>query len=404
MNNEQLKLQKDLELKVIRHAMTSKECLNEVSGFEFSSMELKQTMEKIKVCMDVNGECNLPLLKLSGFNAIALEGELYSHEHSNINRVMSAGRASMSRIKLQELMFITANKMEDYSKPVDVLLTEALNEIEYLAKTNTTKPLFELIPLSKIVPTETEWINRDWIPIPKKAVTLITAKGGTGKSYVTLQMMIRFLGAEGNENKRAFGWFSEDPIGVTRLRAENICTMCGVGKEVLDRLVLLGSEQEVYHLYNTDGVTSAFIQMKRLLSDYELIVLDPLIGFYGEDENNNSHARAFMNGLNAWVNKENKAVVVIHHSSKNDEGQGARGAGAFADAARLSYSISRTKPDGKSVKEASSDNLFFNIFKDNYGAKYYLKYDEYRVFPATVSGAELTITDNSESTKKEFSI
>ncbi len=392
MNVEQLELQKKVELQLLCHAMVDPETFEEVSSkYTFNLGAYQQAMPKIGKCIEANGICNVELLKLSGFNSVELEPLLHPHKLGNIENNIRVAKTSAGRIGLAQVLKMGADKMEDYSKGIDVLLDEILDEVEFLSRTNTPKPLFELTPLSKAVATDTEWIGTNWLPIPKRAVTLITAKGGTGKSFVVLQILIKYLSE--HQDKKAFAWLSEDPIGVTLVRARNICTDIGISLDILDRLMVVGSENEVPHLYNSKGVTNAFIQTKRLLKDYELVVIDPLIAFYGEDENNNSHARAFMNVFTAWVNREDKAVILIHHSKKGDEDQGARGAGAFVDAARLTYTLSRFH----NKKEAEDQNLFITVGKDNYNAKQHLGHNtvQRRVFPL-----KLTITDNSESKNK----
>lgn len=377
MNETNLNNLRVIELKILRHAMSSSDALDEVkSKYNFSLVENSQTLKAIEECHTNNNECNLSLMKLSGFNAPAVETELYAEETATLDKIIDISHSIIKREGIIGLLRETAVKLETDFRPIDVHLDVIMGDIEHINKTHTSKPLFDMTPLSKASAVEVEWITPGWIPIPRRAVTLITAKGGTGKSFVTLQIMLRFLA--GNKDKKAFGWFSEDPIGLTKIRADSICRMANIDEEAMNRLTIVGSEQDVHHLYNSDGLTSEFMQVKRILKHHDLIVLDPLIGFYGEDENNNSHARSFMNGLNAWVNKENKAIIVIHHSKKGDEAQSARGAGAFADAARLSYSLTKEKGS----KDALEDNLFVNVFKDNYGARYHLgDKEQFRVFP-----------------------
>lgn len=286
-----------------------------------------------------------------------------------------------------------ASKM-DTNEAMDFLTKVKEDTAEY------EKPLFDLIPLSRAVAVDTEWIGTNWLPIPKKAVTLLTAQGGTGKSFVALQALLRYL--NDHPGKKAFAWLSEDPIGVTLTRARSICIAMQIPTAVLDRLVAVGSETEVHHFYNSDGETPSFGKMKQLLKDFGMVLIDPLIAFYGEDENNNSHARAFMNMFTAWVNKEDKAVVMIHHSKKGDADQGPRGAGAFVDASRLSYSLNKFFGTGESKKFPKDNHLFITVGKDNYNAKQFLKGDA--VFERKIFPFELVITGNSGSRNKKVRV
>ena len=314
---------------------------------------------------------------------------------SNIDAYVQKIKNTKARNSLSQALS-NASKIEGVEDKINYIQDVIDNTKSY------TKPLFELIPASKVIATETDWIGTNWLPIPKRAVTLLTAKGGTGKSFVALQALLRYLNENGS--KKAFAWLSEDPIGVSVTRARNICFDLGYSTGILDRLMLIGSETEVPHLYNSDGVASAFTQMKQLLKEFEFVVIDPLIAFYGEDENSNSHARAFMNAFTAWVNKEDKAVILIHHSKKGDDDQGSRGAGAFVDASRLTYSLSREAynvADPKTPKTPKPQCLFVSVGKDNYNAKKHLTSEtvQRKVFPFEL---ELPLTSNSESTNKDL--
>ena len=113
-----------------------------------------------------------------------------------------------------------------------------------------------------------------------------------------------------------------------------------------------------------------FHKIKRQLRPYEFIVFDPLLAFYGGDENDNSQARIFMQPFMNWAAEEGKAIVFIMHSSK--EGK-IRGAGAFIDACRSAYSISRVyQKNNIDLDPENMHNRKIKIEKDNYGAFKYL--------------------------------
>ena len=131
--------------------------------------------------------------------------------------------------------------------------------------------------------------------------------------------------------------------------------------------------------YKQKQINSIFYKLKNTLKDFELIIIDPLIAFYGGDENNNSQAREFMNLLTEWADKEDKAILVIHHNNKSVEG-GIRGASAFVDAVRLHYEL--LSPD----KENPLPNGYrtIKIQKDNWGVERIIgkKEIDIQVFPS----------------------
>ena len=96
-----------------------------------------------------------------------------------------------------------------------------------------------------------------------------------------------------------------------------------------------------------------FYQFKRALKDYDVIILDPLIAMFGADENNNAHARKFVNLFTRWATKEGKTIIFIHHGAKNTSQS--RGASAFVDAVRLVYRVEHIK-EGINVRGMTKDD------------------------------------------------
>ena len=110
---------------------------------------------------------------------------------------------------------------------------------------------------------------------------------------------------------------------------------------------------------------------------FDFIILDPLIAFFGGDENNNSQAREFMNLLTEWADKEDKAILVVHHNNKSVTG-GIRGASAFVDAVRLQYQLYLPS-------ELNEENLLpsnyriIKVIKDNWGVTRMLNKNEIEI-------------------------
>ena len=108
-----------------------------------------------------------------------------------------------------------------------------------------------------------------------------------------------------------------------------------------------------------------------------MIVFDPLLAFYGGDENDNSQARVFMQPFMNWASKDNKAIVFLHHSSKSmnqTQFNRVRGASAFVDACRVSYEMNKIyKKDNQTLDDDQLHLREFKLSKDNYGAIRYLR-------------------------------
>ena len=129
------------------------------------------------------------------------------------------------------------------------------------------------------------------------------------------------------------------------------------------------------------SINAAFFQFKKLLAAYDVIILDPLIAMFGGDENNNTHARQFVNLFTRWATTEGKTIIFIHHGTKNSAQS--RGASAFIDAVRLVYQVEIIK--NQEGKQIENDLRLITLAKDNNGAKKYLDTFQVKrkVFPKT---------------------
>jgi len=246
-------------------------------------------------------------------------------------------------------------------------LSKTIDRLENFRQTHRVE-LFETSDITSIQAEEADFICKSWLPFPKKTVSLISAPGGSGKSWMVLQLMMRHL--IDTPTAKAFAWLSEDPTGLTAHRAEKIASSI-VAKPLLNfkgRLVISNSPTIQVLIEQGRGieVNAFFTDFKKSLREYDLIILDPLIAFFGADENNNAHARKFMQLFTEWAAKENKTIIFIHHSTKNTTQ--ARGASAFTDAVRLVYEVSVVTDKKGEVDETRSHLRKISLTKDNYGA------------------------------------
>jgi len=246
------------------------------------------------------------------------------------------------------------------------LVHEELERVE-----EGSKELLSILPLSEIQAEEAEFICKSWLPFPKNAVSMVTAGGGVGKSFLLLQAAMRMVR---DENLKVFMWLSEDPLSLSRYRFEMISKQIMEGDiaQFGKSLHLAGADSETIHFLEESragvSISSKFYQFKAALKAYDVIILDPLIAMFGADENNNAHARKFINLFTRWATKENKTIIFIHHGTKNTSQS--RGASAFVDAVRLVYKVEYIKDDKGEVRE--DENRWIILDKDNNGAKKYL--------------------------------
>jgi replicative DNA helicase len=134
-------------------------------------------------------------------------------------------------------------------------------------------------------------------------------------------------------------------------------------------------------VHNKVTVDPIWHDLKKVFDPYDLIILDPLIAFFGGDENNNGHARYFMQLFTEYAGKTGKTIIFIHHSTKGTAGS--RGAGAIVDAARLHYEVDRIKDKEGKIDGKKYHMRLIRLAKDNYNAGAILKASEVerQIFP-----------------------
>jgi replicative DNA helicase len=267
---------------------------------------------------------------------------------------------------------------------------------ENLSK-STQLEILTIQNIQDIEDKEVEFICKEWLPIPIRTVSLVTAPGGTGKSWFVLQLAIRAI--QEKIIKKAFLWLSEDPKEISKNRFNKVFDkVLRLEDNSIKSKIDISDSPTIQFLYDDQRkveVSPLFSHFKAKLQDYDLIILDPLIAFYGTDENNNSSARRFMQLFTDWANKENKTIIFIHHSTKNTTQS--RGASAFVDAVRTVYELDKIRDKEGNAKE--SNKRVVKLTKDNYGIGHILKSFavERELFPVQIKYEEAKFSDENIS-------
>lgn len=191
---------------------------------------------------------------------------------------------------------------------------------------------------------------KEEFPIQKNEINLYSAKGGTGKSWMLLYALARL---EEVHNLKSCGWFSEETAGGTKYRIDKLSEIYPSFKNCTFNIYNGDEMAQSFVKYGTNRnleISDFFYQFKKACKDFDVICLDPLIAFYGADENNNAEARFFMNILNNWCKKENKTILIIHHHNKGEDGT-VRGATAFIDAVRMHSIITKEENNNKNIRK-----------------------------------------------------
>ena len=108
-----------------------------------------------------------------------------------------------------------------------------------------------------------------------------------------------------------------------------------------------------------------------ILNNVGFAVFDPLLAFYGGNENDNSEARVFIQTFAEWAKKAEITSLIIHHANANG---GSRGATAFHDGVRARYELDVPRDDDdKAIESLTKDGFrVAKLKKDNWGIRKYL--------------------------------
>lgn len=273
------------------------------------------------------------------------------------------------------------------------LLAILQNSLMELDDKSIYDDFLKLRSINEIKEKKVEVIGKSYIPFPQGTVSLIVAPGDTGKTFVSINIALHFTleNIKNKSNKKIFAWLSEDAEGIIKDRYNAILSTLFSEKDQLlikDRedLYQITDEMsfEVLNQKNREFHTNEYFYiLKQKLKDFSLIILDPLLGFYTGDENDNSYARRFMQLFMHWAKKENKTIIFIHHSPKKSKDS--RGASAIRDASRVLYQVDKIRDKEGKILE-NSNKLNFYLEKDNYQVSKYLDNKNFtrEVFPKSL--------------------
>jgi len=317
------------------------------------------------------------LLRLGKFDEVAmldvLSASAISNAHAYVNDLIEMSqKRSLSTIASN----IKQQIIEDGTSALEVI-NDSIRRIEQVAENGSIT--IKRKNINDMVAKEQEFLCKSWIPIPKGTLSMFTAPGGTGKTWLVLQLAIRL--AKEDANRKICLWLSEDPEGTIRGRHDSIQEkiLSLYGAQPLNNQIDISTDDPLL-LLETNGnsakLSSKFYAMKRELREYDVIVIDPLLAFYGGDENNNSQARIFMQAFLNWCRGEGKTIIFLHHSKKGESNgvSRSRGAGAIIDAVRCVYDMEHitVRQNDKQVPDVSKLGMRrFTLTKDNYGAARY---------------------------------
>ncbi|SDE21276.1 AAA family ATPase [Desulfuromonas thiophila] len=218
--------------------------------------------------------------------------------------------------------------------------------------------------------------------IPRGVIGVLTATGGTGKTFFLLSLAM--AGAAGGN----FG-----PI-----RAPSpVKTLVIVGEDTQDeldrRLWDIGHGQfpeqlhaasvygELGPLMRLDGslpvLADTYFWLEQTIKNHpglELLIIDPKSRFYGLDENNSEHATQWIQALEGLAKRHGLTILFSHHTSKDSAGKisqnMSRGSSAIVDGCRWQGGLVRMddKMAARLGVERAREYVLFDAPKSNYAA------------------------------------
>lgn len=233
------------------------------------------------------------------------------------------------------------------------------------------------LPFTEAAPEIPTPIVLHWLP--RKSVTLFGSHGGTGKSYVGLEVAVRValgldvFGCEAEQANVIF-YSCEDEMAVLRDRADRIAVELGHEPDDLDgRLFLLDmtchEQPELYRETREGGeLTPTFTRLFNTVERVEagLVVIDNASDVFAANENDRARVRQFMRTLKAPAQEMNCAVLLLAHTNKvtaqakaGEDVQGYSGSTAWHNSSRSRWFMAFDKDDPE-LRVLSLD-------KSNYG-------------------------------------
>lgn len=282
-------------------------------------------------------------------------------------------------------------------------MSEQLARVETLAE-QKVEPLCDpyAIGIGSMLdnpPVERRWLLNELMPLG--VVGLLAAGGGTGKSFLTLQLSIAiatgrpFLGIEVGEPGGVLVLAAEDEQEELHRRFWRVVERMKEDGDLDDMAIELLRERlfiasrvgqdnrltsEVERVLIRTAVGDRICALVDHLPTIKLIVLDPVSRFRGGDENANDAATRFVEVVESIRAKTGATILMPHHVSKDGLRAGAdalsveglRGASALVDGVRWAAAMATMRKDA--AKEYGIDPedagryVRFDAVKNNYAS------------------------------------
>jgi len=204
-----------------------------------------------------------------------------------------------------------------------------------LPKIENINSIFGLSPVWSLS-AEIEWLIAGMIPL--KAITLLTAEAGTGKTWVAHAIAgavahgRQFLGREVKQRPVLY-LDGENPLSIVRRNLDYL-DIAPTGS--------LG----IWGGWHDDPPGPDYEEFEKLAREYQpLLIFDSLVYFHTGDEQSSTDTRPFMNEFRNLANA-GATVLVLHHTGKGKSSKRYRGSSDIEAAVDMAYCLEGTRKGG----------------------------------------------------------
>ena len=205
-------------------------------------------------------------------------------------------------------------------------LEDRLKEIELLNEFQSERPQPAIVQWEDIPDIKREWLIDPWLP--SNTVTMFTGEGGAGKSWLTLQAVCqvccgfrdayldhKFEKVADVTARRdvVFATYEDEPAEIKR----RLHQLAGGMPWIEDSLTAIYQHLHLVdmrgigsvwgpglgkHIANTGDLLSAGEDLREICEDKEarLLVIDPLSGAFGGNENDRTAVYDFVSSFRGW--------------------------------------------------------------------------------------------------------
>jgi len=204
--------------------------------------------------------------------------------------------------------------------------------------------------------------------------TIIHGPGGVGKSLLVLYLSLYLACADEHDatdelwhdfrimkSKRILFLQAENNQANMHNRLKNMCDGNEVLKKGVENLFTVSSHDDVIltgESFADESFCTWLIDfIKKLETEkdikLDILIVDPLISFYGSDENDASKMRAALDGITKVCQQAKITPIVIHHDNRSGK---YRGSSAIRDWARNMIGLKEEIIASQKVVKSDSDN------------------------------------------------